>query len=303
MLALRLDYRERQRTTASQLMDPVPRAPPAGRACYLLKGRAANIICWIPVAARPSSAWSSARRPRHYPVQQPAEAPPATWTFAPTLVDQSKTATNSGTVPFGCPKDPAYSFSGNLGHTEIALPTRGLGLLFGRAYNSRDLFGPGWTCSVEWKGRHRPPGRLRRRARRRRPPRPFDLAPDGSYVGDFGVRHHLQALAEGRWQLTLSCGVLSVLRIGRASPEAIAHRNGNRQQIEGATWPAGARASDTTGRFVELEYDAEGMPRAGRDSAGRQVSYSFDATEDSPCLTIPPASERGTRMTTAGGWR
>src|SRR5262249_32709507 len=92
----------------------------------------------------------------------------------------------------------------------------------------------------------------------------------------FGVRHHLQSLADGRWQLTLAGRRVFLFFDKQGDLESIADRNGNRQTIERDVASRPTRLSDTTGRSIELEYDAEGQPTNLRDSAGAHINFRSD---------------------------
>ena len=203
--------------------------------------------------------------------------------FRANLVDEFENGMYSGGMPIGFPlADPVNSYSGNLIHAEVdlALPTRGaIGLLLSRTYNSRDprrgLFGVGWTSSLEWKVLSIPDGFVVVRCADGKRDR-YDLAPDGTWVGDFGVHHHLAALNGDRWQLTLAGRRVFLSFNAQGELESIADRNGNVQSIERDSAGRARRLSDGLSRWVELEYGAEDRPRLARDSSGAEVGYVFD---------------------------
>ena len=204
--------------------------------------------------------------------------------FRANLVDEFENGMYSGGMPTGFPlADPVNSYSGNLIHAEVdlALPTRGaIGLLLSRTYNSRDprrgLFGVGWTSSLEWKVLSMPDGFVVVRCADGKRDR-YDLAPDGTWVGDFGVHHHLAALDGGSLAVDArrdgGCSCPSMPRvISSPSPTATG------TAITSNATALVERGGSVTGSAAGSSWSTapKTVPRLARDSSGAEVGYVCD---------------------------
>jgi RHS repeat-associated protein len=185
--------------------------------------------------------------------------------------------------------EPVSTGNGNYyyQHTDLAIPGRGLPLVFQRTYNALDNYagplGSSWThclniilsqtaagvATIRWGDGHG---------------ENFTLT-EGVYVPQPGVFSALVANADGTFVLTQK-NQTRYLFSATGTLTNIVDKNGNTISL---TYSGGnlTQITDTVGRNLTLSYDGSNRIIQANDPIGRTVSFSYSAANDLAQVTDP----------------
>jgi len=187
--------------------------------------------------------------------------------------------------------EPVNTGNGNYfcQHTDIAIPGRGMPLVFERSYNALDnYFGPlgaNWTHSynvllqdrsasvaVKWGDGH---GEI------------FTLS-GGNYIPPAGVFSTLVKNTDGTFVLTQKNQTKYAFSAG-GNLVSVQDKNGNTISLTYDGAGNLTRITDTVGRNLTLSYDASNRITQVTDPIGRTVAYSYSATSNDLTQVTDPA--------------